>query len=152
VELHVLSCPACRARVNDTTAVIDPAAVWTSTRTVIEAPGRRCSNASCGPADYPPTTPRLVALSSAFRSAWLLAPLHLFSPFTFFTTTDAGLEQLTFRGSPWLFIGWQACLCAVAVLVAVPRGADGAVRRRLTAALVAVSVAAAVTLGLTVAL
>ena len=29
------------------------------------------------------------------------------------------------RGSPWFFLGWQLALCAIAVLVALLRGADG---------------------------
>ena len=32
------------------------------------------------------------------------------------------------RGSPWFFIGWQLALCAIAVLVALLRGAEGRVR------------------------
>ena len=35
------------------------------------------------------------------------------------------------RGSPWFFIGWQLALCAIAVLVALLRGAEGPVRTRI---------------------
>ena len=53
-----------------------------------------------------------------------IAVLRLFSPFAFFTVhSDAGVTA--WRGSPWFFIGWQLALCAIAVLVALLRGAEG---------------------------
>ena len=71
-----------------------------------------------------------------------IAVLRLFSPFAFFTLhADAGVTA--WRGSPWFFIGWQLALCAIAVLVALLRGAEGPVRLRIIRALgVAVVVAA----------
>jgi hypothetical protein len=56
--------------------------------------------------------------------------LRLFAPFTHFTFTNNGTEMTTWRGSPWFFIGWQLALCAIAVLVALLRGAEGRVRSR----------------------
>ena len=47
------------------------------------------------------------------------------------------------RGSPWFFIGWQLALCAIAVLVALLRGAEGRVRARIIRALGIAGVAAA---------
>ena len=61
--------------------------------------------------------------------------LRLFSPFAFFTVhSDAG-GVTAWRGSPWFFIGWQLALCAIAVLVALLRGAEGPVRSRIIRAL-----------------
>ena len=63
-----------------------------------------------------------------------IAVLRLFSPFAFFTLhADAGVTA--WRGSPWFFIGWQLALCAIAVLAALLRGADGPVRSRIIRAL-----------------
>jgi len=73
-----------------------------------------------------------------------IAVLRLFSPFAFFTlNADAGVTA--WRGSPWFFIGWQLALCAIAVLVALLRGAEGRVRTRIIRAL-AITGAAAVIL------
>jgi hypothetical protein len=58
--------------------------------------------------------------------------LRLFSPFAFFTYAHNGAQMTTWRGSPWWFIGWQLALCAIAVLVAMLRGAEGRVRVRIT--------------------
>jgi asparagine N-glycosylation enzyme membrane subunit Stt3 len=59
-----------------------------------------------------------------------IAVLRLFSPFAFFTLhADAGVTA--WRGSPWFFIGWQLALCAIAVLAAILRGAEGRVRTRI---------------------
>jgi hypothetical protein len=68
--------------------------------------------------------------------------LRFFAPFTFFTLTDGPHNVDTWRGSPWFFVGWQLGLCAVAVTVALLRGADGRRQRRLVQVLIA---AAAVT-------
>ncbi len=59
-----------------------------------------------------------------------IAVVRLFSPFAFFTLhADAGVTA--WRGSPWFFIGWQLALCAIAVLMALLRGAEGPVRTRI---------------------
>ena len=72
-----------------------------------------------------------------------IAVLRLFSPFAFFTLhADAG-GVTAWRGSPWLFIGWQLALCAIAVLVALLRGAEGRARSRIIATL-SIAVATAV--------
>ena len=47
---------------------------------------------------------------------------------------DAG-GVTAWRGSPWFFLGWQLALCAIAVLVALLRGAEGRVRSRIIRAL-----------------
>ena len=72
--------------------------------------------------------------------------LRLFSPFAFFTYMENAADVTTWRGSPWLFIGWQLALCATAVLVALLRGADGRVRFRVTRTLSIVLVVAAILL------
>ena len=72
--------------------------------------------------------------------------LRLFSPFAFFSLhRDAG-GVTAWRGSPWFFIGWQLALCAIAVLVALLRGAEGRVRTRIVRALGIAGVAALILL------
>ena len=74
-------------------------------------------------------------LSFSHANSPLVTVLRLFAPFAFFTyTRDTGVLS-TFRGSPWFFIGWQLALCAIAVLVALLRGAEGPVRSRIIRAL-----------------
>ena len=75
-----------------------------------------------------------------------IAVLRLFSPFAFFTLhADAG-GVTAWRGSPWFFIGWQLALCAIAVLVALLRGAEGRVHARIIRALGIAGVAALIML------
>jgi hypothetical protein len=73
------------------------------------------------------------------------AVLRLFSPFAFFTLHADSGGVTAWRGSPWFFIGWQLALCAIAVLVALLRGAERRVRSRIIRAL-AIAGAAAVIL------
>ena len=74
-----------------------------------------------------------------------IAVLRLFSPFAFFTLhADAGVTA--WRGSPWFFIGWQLALCAIAVLAALLRGAEGRTRSRIIRALGVAGVAALILL------
>jgi hypothetical protein len=75
-----------------------------------------------------------------------IAVLRLFSPFAFFTLhADAG-GVTAWRGSPWFFIGWQLALCAIAVLLALLRGAEGRTRSRIIRALGVAGVAALILL------
>jgi hypothetical protein len=74
-----------------------------------------------------------------------VAVLRLFAPFAFFTYTGDTGGVTAFRGSPWFFLGWQLALCAIAVLAALLRGAEGRVRSRIIRAL-AIAGAAAVIL------
>ena len=77
-----------------------------------------------------------------------VAVLRLFAGFAFFTLhSDAG-GVTAWRGSPWFFIGWQLALCAIAVLVALLRGAEGRVRTRIIRALAIAGVAALILLAL----
>ena len=64
-----------------------------------------------------------------------VAVLRLFAPFAFFTLQADSGGVTAWRGSPWFFIGWQLALCAIAVLVALLRGAEGPVRSRIIRAL-----------------
>jgi hypothetical protein len=75
-----------------------------------------------------------------------VAVLRLLAPFAFFTTTGNTAEVTAWRGSPWFFLGWQLALCAIAVLVALLRGAEGPVRSRIIRALTIVLVAAVIML------
>lgn len=70
--------------------------------------------------------------------------LRLFAPFTHFTFTNNGTEMTTWRGSPWFFIGWQLTLCAIAVLVALLRGAHGRTQTRIIRSLQVALVVAAI--------
>jgi len=80
-----------------------------------------------------------------------VAVLRLVAGFTFFALhSDAG-GVTAWRGSPWFFLGWQLALCAIAVLVALLRGAEGQVRTQVIRALTIVGVAALVMLALTAA-
>ena len=63
------------------------------------------------------------------------AALRLFSPFTYWSFAENRVDVMTWRGSPWFFLGWQLALCAIAVLVALLSGADSAVRPRIGRAL-----------------
>jgi hypothetical protein len=75
--------------------------------------------------------------------------LRLFSPFAFFTLRPIHGDPshiIAWRGSPWFFLGWQATLCAAAVLVALLRGADGRVRSRIIRALMIVAAGAMIML------
>ena len=85
-------------------------------------------------------------LSMSHVNSALVAVLRLFAPFAFFTLhSDAG-GVTAWRGSPWFFIGWQLALCAIAVLVALLRGAEGRVRTQVVRALVLAAVAAVILL------
>jgi hypothetical protein len=74
-------------------------------------------------------------LSMSHPDSALVAVLRLFAPFAFFTSTGNGAAVTAWRGSPWFFLGWQLALCAIAVLVALLRGAEGRVRTRIIRAL-----------------
>jgi hypothetical protein len=76
--------------------------------------------------------------------------LRLFAPFAFFTGTDDAGDVTAWRGSPWFFIGWQLALCAIVVLVALLRGAEGRGRSRIIRALGIAGGAAVIMLVLTV--
>jgi len=77
--------------------------------------------------------------------------LRLFAPFAFFTLHSDSGGVTAWRGSPWFFLGWQLALCAIAVLLALLRGAEGRVRTRVIRALVIAGVAALILLGLAAA-
>jgi hypothetical protein len=87
-------------------------------------------------------------LSMSHANSALVAVLRLFAPFAFFTytgdTNSVGNAVTAWRGSPWFFIGWQLALCAIAVLVALLRGAEGRVRSRIIQTLVVAGVAAVI--------
>ena len=86
-----------------------------------------------------------MALTLARPDSALVAVLRLFAPFALFTLhLDAGVTA--WRGSPWFFLGWQLALCAIAVLVALLRGAEGTVRARIIRALAIAGAAALILL------
>jgi hypothetical protein len=75
-----------------------------------------------------------------------VAVLRLFAPFAFFTLHSDFGGVTAWRGSPWFFLGWQLALCAIAVLVALLRGAEGRLRSRIIRALGIVLAAAVIML------
>ena len=72
--------------------------------------------------------------------------LRLLAPFAFFTINRNAAHVTTWRGSPWFFIGWQLGLCAIAILVALLRGAEERTRSRIIRALGIAGVPAAILL------
>jgi|SRR5215471_5832810 len=74
-------------------------------------------------------------LSMSHPNSVIVAVLRLCAPFAFFTLLSDSGGVTAWRGSPWFFIGWQLALCAIAVLVALLRGAEGRVRTRIVRAL-----------------
>ena len=82
VEQHLLSCARCRAQVNAAASVtevsvINLAAVWDRTRDVIEVPRPSVVERLLRAAGLPAHEARLVAVASAFRSAWLTGVLAI---------------------------------------------------------------------------
>jgi hypothetical protein len=88
----------------------------------------------------------VMALTLARPDSAPVAVLRLFAPFALFTLDISAGHVTAFRGSPWFFIGWQLALCAIAVLVALLRGAEGRVRTRIIRALGIAGVAALILL------
>jgi len=87
----------------------------------------------------------VMALTLARPDSAPVAVLRLFAPFALFTLhLSAGVTA--WRGSPWFFLGWQLALCAIAVLVALLRGAEGRLRSRIIRALGIVLAAAVIML------
>jgi hypothetical protein len=76
----------------------------------------------------------------------LSAVLRLFAPLDFFTHTRSAGGVAVWRGPQWFFLGWQLALCAIAVLVALLRGAEGPVRSRIIRALAIAGAAALIML------
>jgi hypothetical protein len=89
-------------------------------------------------------------LASTHRDSVPVLIMRFFAPFTFFTAADDPANVEAWRGSPWFFVGWQLCLCAAAVTVALLRGADARLKHRLVRVLIAVLAVAALMLALTV--
>ena len=85
-------------------------------------------------------------LSMSHPDSAPVAVLRLFAPFAFFTSAKNVADVTTWRGSPWFFIGWQLALCAIAVLAALLRGAEGHARLRIIRALGVAGVAALILL------
>jgi hypothetical protein len=89
-------------------------------------------------------------LSFSHPDSTPVAVLRLFAPFAYFTYAGNAGGVTAWRGSPWFFLGWQLALCAIAVLVALLRGAEGRVRTRVIRALAIAGVAAVILLVLAV--
>ena len=87
----------------------------------------------------------VMALTLARPDSAPVAVLRLSAPFALFTLhSDAGVTA--WRGSPWFFLGWQLAVCAIAVLVALLRGAEGRPRSRIIRALAIAGAAAVIML------
>jgi hypothetical protein len=88
----------------------------------------------------------VTVLSISHPDSAPVAVLRVFAPFAFFTCAGGTAHLTTWRGSPWFFLGWQLALCAIAVLVALLRGAEGQARFRIIRALGVAGVAAVIML------
>ena len=98
VEQHLLSCEPCRARVTTAAVgVIDFAAVWDRTRDAVEVPRPSVFERLLRAAGLPAHEARLVAVASAFRSAWLVGVTTILA----FAALAAAMGQD--RGM-WLFM------------------------------------------------
>ena len=97
VEQHLLSCEQCRARVSPAVDVIDLAAVWDRTRDAVEVPRPSVFERLLRAAGLPAHEARLVAVASAFRSAWLVGVTAILA----FAALAAAMGQA--RGM-WLFL------------------------------------------------
>jgi hypothetical protein len=98
VEQHLLSCEPCRARVSTAAVgVIDFAAVWDRTRDAVEVPRPSVFERLLRTAGLPAHDARLVAVASAFRSAWLVGVTVILA----FAALAAVMGQA--RGM-WLFL------------------------------------------------
>jgi hypothetical protein len=82
-------------------------------------------------------------VAATYRNPLAPVLLRMLTPYAYFLTLDHQPRQVeTWRGSPWFFLGWQLCLCALAVTVALRRGAGPRWRRPLQAIMAAVGLAA----------
>ena len=90
-------------------------------------------------------------LAMSHVNSAFVAVLRLFAPFAFFSLHSDSGGVTAWRGSPWFFLGWQLALCAIAVLVALLRGAEGRVRTRVIRTLMLAGGAALILLGLAAA-
>ncbi len=88
----------------------------------------------------------VTALSISRPDSTPFVVLRLFAPFAFFTLRGNAAHLTTWRGSPWFFLGWQLALCAIAILVALLRGAEERARLRIIRALGVVGAVAVVML------
>ena len=85
-------------------------------------------------------------VATTYRNALAAVLLRMLTPYTYFLTLDHQPRQVeTWRGSPWFFLAWQLCLCALAVTVALRRGAGPRRRRPLRVIMVAVGLVAVAT-------
>ena len=81
--------------------------------------------------------------------------LHMLTPYTAWANTDGdGEHEITvirsLTGSPTWFAMWALCLCGLAAVAAIWRGAEDAVRRRLVSSAAVLLVVALVSLTLAV--
>jgi hypothetical protein len=89
-------------------------------------------------------------LASNYQNSTLILFVRMFTPFTYFITASAYDTGEVWRGSPWFYLAWQVCLCALAVTVAMLKGADPIIRRRLLDTLLLVVALCALTYWLAV--
>jgi hypothetical protein len=71
-------------------------------------------------------------LADAHPQAKWATTIRLLSPWTQFTSINSEDDRLgSWSGSPWLYLGWIAALCVLAVLGSLLKGAEGEQRSRL---------------------
>ena len=82
------------------------------------------------------------SLAASYQNSTLVLWLRIFAPFAILHLRGSPGRVETWRGSPMAFLAWQLCLCALAVIVALLRGADPGLRTRLLRLLAGVLVLA----------
>lgn len=93
VEQHLIACAECRAKV-PAQPVVDQ--VWARVRDVVEVPRRTVLERSLRRLGVSETDARIVAVSPAFRGAWLVGLLALLAFVTLAGSYGAGRGQLAF--------------------------------------------------------
>jgi hypothetical protein len=80
------------------------------------------------------------ALTVKHESSFAFVLLRMLTPYAYFLSHHPGsLGIETWRGSPWFFLGWQLCLCALCVTAALLRDATAAFRQHLLAAVIVIT-------------
>ncbi|HUR51297.1 MAG TPA: hypothetical protein VMZ11_04155 [Mycobacteriales bacterium] len=93
VEQHLLTCPECRAKVPADPVVEQ---VWARVRDVVEVPRQSILERALGKLGLPEADARIVAVSPAFRGAWLVGLVTLLVFVTVAGGYGSGRGQLVF--------------------------------------------------------
>ena len=126
-EQHLLACGPCRARVSAAAtgvSVIDFTAVWDRTRDAAEIPRPPVLERLLRAAGMPAHDARLVAVASAFRSAWLVGVTTILA----FAALAAAIGNAP---GMWLFLAIAPVVPGLAVASSYAPGRDPALEPEL---------------------